>query len=249
MIRFRQLFLIGVLGISTASFAGLGGGFSVGYRFGIPKWNSFDQFKSGYQSYYQNSIQDDFSGFSVGRGLAINSDMTFGGFVMGLRYSQYRFDDQVSFKSGGSRHFEGHQNLLAIAMGFGYQGEKGHAQFTMALLGGSDRVDSYYAYTDGTRSYAGERPLNGKYEALRMGWSARAEFSVLFFYAGVEYVFGKMEGIGLPLDDGFTGSNGLATDYGSWVADPIAYGTDKFVTPDLNGLRFELGLRLNLADK
>lgn len=248
MIKLRHIFLFAVLCVSTNSFADFGTGFSAGYRFGIPKWNSFDQFKSGYREYYKNDIKDDFSGFGLGRGFAINSDMTFGGFVMGLRYSQFQFGDQVSFKSGGSRHFEGQQSLLAIAMGFGYQGEKGHAQFTMALVGGSDRIDSYYSYTDGTRSYASERTLNGKYEALRMGWSARAEFSVLFFYAGVEYVYGKMAGIGLPLDDGFTGSNGLPTDYNSWVVNPD-YGTDNFVMPDLNGLRFELGLRLNIADK
>lgn len=249
MLKPRQILLFGILCLTSSSYAGLGGGFSAGYRFGIPKWNSFDQFKAGYRSYYQNTIQDDFSGFSLGRGFALNSDMNFGGFVMGLRYSQYQFRDQVSFKSGGSRHFEGHQNLLAIAMGFGYQGEKGHAQFTMALVSGSDRIDSYYSYTDGTRSYAGERSLNGKYKALRMGWSARAEFSILYFYAGIEYIFGKMEGIGLPLDDGFTGSYGLPTDYNAWVANTSGYGTDNFVTPDLNGLRFELGLRFNIADE
>lgn len=246
MTKLRSFLLVLLIILAMDSMARFGGGFSTGYRFGNPKWNSFEQFKTGYSTYYKDQINKDFSGFRLGNGYAINGDMTAGVFVIGLRYSQYRSSDQVSFKTGGSRHFDAQQNLLAMAMGFGYQAKQGHVQFTMALISGNDRIDSYYAYADGTKSFAAERALNGKYTALRMGWSARVEFSLFFMYAGVEYVYGKLAGIGLPLSDSFTSSFGIPTNYEGWAADPVNYNSDDYVMPDLNGLRFEIGLRLNL---
>lgn len=250
MIRLHALFVSGAIALCTfCSADNIGGGISAGFRFGAPRWGTFDQFRSSYSEFYKDDIKKDLSGFGLGTGIGINGDMNINGFVMGLRYSQYTTRDQVSFHSGGIRHFDARQTLWTFAMGFGYQREKAHAQFTLGVLAGNDRLDSYYEYTDGTKSYAGERGLNGKFNAMRFGWSARAEFSLLYFYTGIEYVFGGSGNLSMTLDDSFTETDGLPTEYGAWVANPTSYDFDKYVQPGLNGFRFEIGLRLNIADE
>jgi|GEM_PF-2064216 len=82
-----------------------------------------------------------------------------------------------------------------------------------------------------------------------MGWSARIEGSYRYFYVAGEYVFGKLAGIGMSLDDPMSEGFGLPTDYDRYVKDPVDYGVDNFVTPDMNGLRFEFGLRFNFSDR
>lgn len=237
-----------LLSLFSPSYAQIGGGFSAGYRFGIPKWKSYRAFAESYEAYYKDDISSS-KGFGPGGGYAINGDMTAGAFVVGIRYSHYGTKSSYTFKSGGTRHFDAKQNLLALAMGFGYQASQGHVNLTMALISGNESIDSYYEYTNGVKSHAGERALNGKYSALRLGWSARVEFSIFCFYAATEYVYGKIAGTSSPLDDSFTTSFGLPTNYGAWVQDPISYGIEDYVLPNLNGLRFEVGLRLNLSDE
>lgn len=251
MIRFKHIaaFLAFALCTGLSSKAQIGGGISAGYRGGIVNWKSFDQFQQSYSAFYKNSIKKDFTGFKIGNGYAVNGDMTVGAFVLGIRYSRYYSKNEVSFTSGGKRHFNARQSLLATAMGFGYQGENGHIQGTMALLIGNERINSFYEYSDGTKSFGSERGLNGVYDAIRMGWSGRFEASYNYFYLAGEYVFGKIAGIGSPLDDLFMESNGLPTSYDRWVKDPISYGVEEFVLPDMNGLRVEFGLRFNFSDR
>ncbi len=251
MIRFKHIAISLCLVFCAVQSAKsqIGGGISAGYRGGIVNWKSFDQFQQSYSEFYKNSIKNDFTGFKIGNGFAVNGDLTFGAFVLGIRYSRYNSKNKVSFNSGGTRHFNARQSLLATAMGFGYQGENGHIQGTMALVIGNERINSIYEYSDGTNSFGSERGLNGVYDAIRMGWSGRIEVSYTYFYIAGEYVFGKIAGIGAPLDDLFMESNGLPTSYDRWVNDPLSYGVEEFVLPDMNGLRVEFGLRINFSDR
>ena len=243
-----MLLLAGIAGGMSILQAQVGFGISAGYRGGSFKSAGFNRFRESYNAYYRTQMKQELGGFGLGAGYALNADMTAGNVVIGMRYANYAAKDLAEFNHGGKREFRMQESLFATALGFGVQRSAFHFHATGALLIGTNRIRSAYIYSDGTRSYGSDASLNGFYEAIRFGWSGRVEFSIGPVYLASEYVFGKVSGIGLALDGSFQ-EPGIPTDYSRWVQQgSLNYGTDDYVLPDFNGLRYEIGLRWNLGE-
>lgn len=245
LVKYRCFGLILLIGLAHAGQAQLNYGLSVGYRGGLMKSKSFDQFKTGYNEYYKNELESGFNGFNFGYGYAANFDMTFGHFVMGMRYANYFAKDEARFQHGGKRIIQMQESLFATAIGFGGQGEMAYLHITAAMLFGGNRLRSSYEYADGTRSSGNESSLNGYYRALRLGYSLRAETGIKPFYLGVEYVFGTVAGTGSDLSETFAQTY-IPQDYKTWANGSLYTGDN--VQPDWSGIRIECGLRWFIGD-
>lgn len=225
--------------------AQVGGGFSVGYRGGMMRSKTFSQFRDGYNELYKAQSEKGLSGFGLGSGYALNGDINANGFVAALRFSHYQTKDRIRFNSGGERTFKLEETYFTMAMGGGIQAKRAHFNLTLGMIVGRNEIEGSYQYTNGMVSYGGERTLNGIYKTMRVGGSARMEFSFLFFYFGTEYIFGSNKS---KLNDNLR-TDGIPTNYPAWLSQPSwDYGDDDFIQADFNGLRFELGLRFQFKD-
>lgn len=252
-IKIRHTFFCWIaLFFSPISHAQLG--LEAGFRIGPVHGKTFSQFADTYSGYWSTLLEKPIKGLGMTNGWAAGIDYEISGVYSSLRISKVSAHESAKFISGGQRHFDFSQFLTTFTTGFGMQKEEGSFHVGVGFALGTDRIETYYEYADGTISYGHDKTLNGIYQGMHFSYLADAGFAYTIFdgimaYAQLDFLFGNFGKTeweliewhpDRQLDIFNPGPSGLQTNYAGF--DPNA-PTDQDVRSDMNGFRFELGVR------
>lgn len=256
----KKILLIGFIGFQLSTFSQMG--FEVGFRSGKVSSKSLDEFTNTFNAYHQSIITEPLDDLGMTYGWGAGMDYEVGGFFGALRFSDVKANTQVTYNSGGIRHFDLSQFMSTVTCGFGKNLEEFAFHLGVGMAVGKDVITSYYEYADGTMSIGKDKILNGVYEGLHFSYVADLTAAVglgggFMIYAHLDYLFGSFAKLDFTMDEWhwdksldayYHTPEGLPLDYAEWMAlqGTFTYPVDKFVKTDMNGLRFEVGLRYQL---
>ncbi|MBU0486932.1 MAG: hypothetical protein KKA07_09080 [Bacteroidetes bacterium] len=240
-------------------------GFSAGLRTGFVNSPDFRTFANSYNQVMVDDISKKLGGFSPSFGWTINADFRISSLFTGMRLNRIGGGKAiVEYKNTSKRHFLFHQNLFVAETGVGF-GEGGSlVAITAGLVVGTDYIESYFEYPDGTISYGKDKLLNGVYQDSHFGYLVCLHLGIpigetISAYCNAEYLFGGAGGSSKStlddahndkkMDGAFSWAEGLPLDYEEYLLnDPnFEYDVEKYVRGTINGLRLEVGIRIQIG--
>lgn len=238
-------------------------GFELGFRTGIDHSPSFKKFSQSYNSVNKSGMKKELNNFGIPVGWGLGVDYTINGFFSSVRFNNINSWTQAKYDSGAKRHFKHTQFLYSVLGGFGVAEEEFNFNASIGLAFGSDRIESYYEYSDGSKSYGREKTFNGVFSGSHYSYVGAVTLGKTFEEIGVyiraEYLFGFFAGIKSHLTEHHWNKkleiltdfpSGLPTDIEKWnqmeyIED---YPEEETVAADFKGLRLEIGLRFQLKN-
>jgi hypothetical protein len=248
--------------LPALTWAQSGVGLDFGFRSGPVRSPSMNQFIDSYNAAYSSILIEPYEGLGMTSGWSIGMDAGVSGAYGSLRFSNVSAKSEALYNAGGKRHFDLNQFITTVGFGTGVYQEAFDFHIGVGMAVGKDVIRSYYEYADGTTSIGKDKLLNGIYEGLHFSYLAEAELAVglgggFMVFTHFDYLFGSFAKIKFTLDEWhwdksldiyYVAPQGLPLDYNAWLAQQGAftYPVEDYVKSDMNGLRFEIGLRYQL---